>query len=195
MYTARYLYPCSVGGTGFGTFQITSSSIAPSAVMSLKRVINCAGMLAILPTRQCVLSNSPTSKNRICVPAYGHSLLLCWCSLRCSPALGLFFLLSWRSLRCAPAFVLSLLLCWCSLRCAPAFVLSLLLCWRSLRCAPAVGQGPTKWAYVLRPRVAGVCSWCASTLARTPLSAHRLCTAANPGLRPHTHFASPKIFL
>ena len=122
-------------------------------------------------------------------------LLLCWRTLRCAPAFFLFLLLCWCSLRCAPARGSFLLLCWCSLCCAPALVPFYLLCWRSLRCAPAVGQGLTKWVYVLRPRVAGVCFWCASTPAQIPLWAHRLCTAANPGLRPHTHFASPKIFL
>ena len=64
-----------------------------------------------------------------------------------------------------------------------------------LHCAPAGWQGLTKWVCVLRPRVAGGCFGCACTPAQIPLSAHQLCTAANPGLRPHTHFASPKIFL
>jgi spore maturation protein SpmA len=38
------------------TFQITTSSIAPSAVKSLKRVISLAGTFAILTTYECVVN-------------------------------------------------------------------------------------------------------------------------------------------
>jgi hypothetical protein len=39
-----------VGGTGFGTFQITISKIEPSGLMFLIAVILWAAMLAIMPT-------------------------------------------------------------------------------------------------------------------------------------------------
>jgi hypothetical protein len=49
-----------VGGTGFGTFQITISKIEPSGLMFLIAVIIWAAMLAITPTLNIVVNYANT---------------------------------------------------------------------------------------------------------------------------------------
>jgi hypothetical protein len=49
-----------VGGTGFGTFQITISKIEPSGLTFLIAVILWAAMLAIMPTPNNVVNYANT---------------------------------------------------------------------------------------------------------------------------------------
>ncbi|AYM14100.1 hypothetical protein At1D1108_44740 [Agrobacterium tumefaciens] len=63
----RYLNPCSVGGTGVGTFQITNWIMLPSAPTLLCSVIVSAFLLSIMPTSYGVVNLANTrlmSKSR-----------------------------------------------------------------------------------------------------------------------------------
>jgi hypothetical protein len=55
-----------VGGTGLGTFQITTSKIEPSGLTFLIEVISWAAMLAIMPTPKNVVNYANKITQKIC---------------------------------------------------------------------------------------------------------------------------------